>query len=314
MKVRTETLTLTLGRVPKALLLWPLSKRRIRNPRLVMTLLVKNEEEKLEHNLLFHRAMGVDAFIITDNNSTDGTGDIIRRYQKKGWIVEVIEERSTGYEQKRWVDRMVMLAKRKYGADWVINADADELWYAPSGNLKTEMENCSQRILRCRTFNMYPEEDTPFWLWNRRVEPIPVPEQYDLSPYSIYGHRIYKVAHRTQGYLHISMGNHKVAMLPRTRKVSDIRIYHYTVGNRDAFIKKMMQGGRELEMHQGRHGGTHWRYFYKLYKLGKLSEEYDRVIGQNQYNRLVADGYILEDNTIRDFFQQLDNQRQDCQP
>lgn len=51
--------------------------RKTSDPRLVMTLLVKNEEAMLEENLLFHKAMGVDGFIVTDNNSTDRTMDIL---------------------------------------------------------------------------------------------------------------------------------------------------------------------------------------------------------------------------------------------
>ena len=74
---------------------------------------------------LAFKAMGVDGFIITDNNSTDSTPDIIRKYKQKGWIKEVIEEKATNYEQKDWVDRMIWKAKTIYKADWIINADAD---------------------------------------------------------------------------------------------------------------------------------------------------------------------------------------------
>ena len=70
------------------------------SPKLIMTLLVKNEEDMLEKNLQFHKAMGVDGFIITDNNSTDCTLNIIRKYQEKGWILEYIEETGTNYQQK----------------------------------------------------------------------------------------------------------------------------------------------------------------------------------------------------------------------
>ena len=45
--------------------------------------------------------MGVDAFIVTDNNSADGTYGIIEKYRRKGWVVDVIRETATGYEQKR---------------------------------------------------------------------------------------------------------------------------------------------------------------------------------------------------------------------
>ena len=40
--------------------------RKAHPSQLIMTLLVKNEESILEENLLFHKAMGVDSFIITD--------------------------------------------------------------------------------------------------------------------------------------------------------------------------------------------------------------------------------------------------------
>ena len=116
----------------------PQTFRRTSNPKLIMTLLVKNEEDILEENLCFHKAMGVDGFIITDNNSTDGTIEIIQKYQKEGWIKEAIIEKATNYNQKVWVDRMIKIAKKQLHADWVINADADELWYSPTGSLKTE--------------------------------------------------------------------------------------------------------------------------------------------------------------------------------
>ena len=64
----------------------------------------------------------------------------------------------------------------------------------------------------------------------------------------------------------------------------------------------MINGGKQLEQHKGRHGGRHWRYFYKLYKEGKLEAEYDRVIGLNNFDQLQRDGYIEYDLTIPEFF------------
>lgn len=291
-----------LPRILRAITIWPFTPHCVEKPRLIMTLLVKNEADKLEQNLLFHHEMGVDGFIVTNNNSSDTTPDILRRYKEKGWILEIIDEPSTGYEQKLWVDRMVVMAIKKYHADWIINADADELWYAPSGCLKTELAECRSRIMKCEAHCMMPEEDKPFTEWTQRVEPVNNPEQYDLSPYSIFQPQRGKVAHRAAGYLHIAMGNHKVAMLPRTKTIGPIRIYHYSVGTRQVFIDKMVQGGRELEKHSSKHGGRHWRYFYQLWKEGRLSEEYDRVIGLPQREHLIADGRMVEDTTIRDYF------------
>ena len=94
-------------KIGRALLDLPHSMRKTPSPRIIMTLLVKNEEDMLAQNLEFHHAMGVSHFIITDNNSTDHTPDIIRRYQAKGWVLECIEERATDSDQKTWVDRMI---------------------------------------------------------------------------------------------------------------------------------------------------------------------------------------------------------------
>jgi hypothetical protein len=51
---------------------------------LVMTLLVRDEEDVLRANIDFHRAQGVDFFIVTDNRSEDSTPDIIRAYEQQG--------------------------------------------------------------------------------------------------------------------------------------------------------------------------------------------------------------------------------------
>ena len=268
---------------------------RPQHPRLIMTLLVKNEEVMIERNLQFHKQMGVDGFIVTDNNSSDGTMRILEKYKQKGWILEIIEETATGYEQKRWVDRMVEKAKRDYNADWVINADADEFWYARSGSLKNELASTSANVVRCPWQNMFPEDGLPFWEWTQHVCPVPDYTPYDLSPYAIYERQNKKVAHRADGYIQISMGNHKVAMFPRRTVWSeDIVIYHFTIRGRQQFIDKMVQGGKELEKHEGKHGGRHWRYFYELYKQGKLDAEYERVIGLNAYDQLRKDGFIKD--------------------
>ena len=88
------------------------------------------------------------------------------------------------------------------------------------------------------------------------------------------------------------MGNHKVKMLPQREAKSGIVVYHYNVRSRREFVEKMVNGGKQLEQHKGRHGGRHWRYFYRLYKEGQLEAEYDRVIGSAIRRRVEAEGFI----------------------
>ena len=280
--------------------------KRKSTPRLIMTLLVKNEEDMLEENLIFHKAMGVDGFIITDNNSSDRTPEIIRKYKEKGWIVEAIEEKATDYQQKKWVDRMIWKAKSGHKADWVINADADEIWYAPSGDLKTELVSSRANVLTCEMKCVYPEEGKPFWQWGQIVEVVNDLERYNLSRYSLFARQNKKVIHRTAGYIQISMGNHKVTMFPKKVEKSNIHIYHYNIRGKKPFLEKMINGGRQLEQNPKKHGGRHWRYFYQLYKEGLLEAEYDKVIGTASFDQLKQDGFIRTDTTIPEWFGRLD--------
>lgn len=282
------------------------TNKRKSMPRLIMTLLVKNEEDMLEENLIFHKAMGVDGFIITDNNSSDRTPEIIRKYKEKGWIVEAIEEKATDYQQKKWVDRMIWKAKSVHKADWVINADADEIWYAPSGDLKTELVSSRANVLTCEMKCVYPEEGKPFWQWGQTVEVVNDLERYNLSRYSLFARQNKKVIHRTAGYIQISMGNHKVTMFPKKVAKSNIRIYHYNIRGKKPFLEKMINGGKQLEQNPKKHGGRHWRYFYQLYKEGLLEAEYDKVIGATSFDQLKQDGFIRTDTTIPEWFGRLD--------
>ncbi len=273
-------------------------------PRLIMTLLVRNEELILEQNILFHKEMGVDAFIITDNNSTDSTPEIIQKYVDKGWIVESIKDTEEGHLQKTKVDKMICSAKENHNADWVINCDADELWYSPQGNLKSEMMGL-ENALRCRVVGTYPQDDKPFWKWDKFIRPMPDTSIYDLSPYNIYRGYTYKVAHTTKGYIRISMGNHKVTMLPKHQKNSEITIYHYNILGIEPFTRKMVNGGKQVENNPKKSESRHWRYFYGLYKSGELAREYYRVIGGDYYDEFLTKGYIYQDETIANIFKKI---------
>ena len=292
-------------KIARALLDLPFTLHRPRRPHIVMTLLVKNEEQMLAQQIEFHHALGVDHFIVTDNNSTDGTPDIIRRYQEKGWVVDVIEEHATDYEQKAWVDRMVELARAKHHADWIITADADEFWLPACGSFPELLKDTRANVLAGELHSVLPEESKLWQEWTQLVRYVDDYEAYGLSRFSIFERQNKKVLHRSRGYLQISMGNHKVSMLPHIEHRADITIFHFNVRGREQFMQKMINGGKQLEQHKGRHGGRHWRYFYKLYKEGKLAEEYDRVVGTHVRDRLLSEGYIYEDTRLRDFLEKL---------
>lgn len=105
--------------------------------RVVMALKVRDEEDVMDDVLRYHRAQGVDFFIVTDNGSTDSTLEILGRWADAG-LARVISEpspelRDRGHE---WVTRMARLAAREHAADWVVHGDADEFWWPLEGTIK----------------------------------------------------------------------------------------------------------------------------------------------------------------------------------
>lgn len=94
-----------------------------------MTLMVRDEADiiapMLEHSL----AQGIDLILVTDNGSVDGTREILESYVATGRVL-LTEDPRHEKQQSSVVTAMARDAYETHGADWVINADADEFWVA----------------------------------------------------------------------------------------------------------------------------------------------------------------------------------------
>lgn len=106
--------------------------------KLVQTLVVRDEADIVGAQLDYHLSAGVDFVIATDHESQDGTTDILEAYARDGSLVRIPEQGEV--HEARWRTRMARLAATEYGADWVINTDADEFWMSRYGTLKEVLE------------------------------------------------------------------------------------------------------------------------------------------------------------------------------
>jgi glycosyl transferase family 2 len=84
--------------------------------KLVMTLKVRDEDDVLEDNLRFHRTLGVDFFIVTDNGSVDRTPEILARYVTAG-LAHVIRDETSELRahEVRWGTEMAARRNRIRG-------------------------------------------------------------------------------------------------------------------------------------------------------------------------------------------------------
>ncbi len=272
-----------------------------------MTILSKNEVDIIEQNIIFHKIMGVDAFIVTDNISTDGTREVFQKYKDKGWILEIIDEESQVYDQDLWVSRMVHIAKEKYNADWVINADSDEFWYSEKHNLKWEIENSHANVIQCPIYNMIPPKSGVFYNSVLKVvKKLENLEKYNLSKFNILGTSIPKVMHSTQGFIKTHMGNHGVDIkFPYKKEATDITIFHFPIRSKEHFINKMLTGGKAYSHNTrlDKSVGCHWRYFYDGHLNGSLNleKEYEKFMAYDYLAKLEEKKYIIYDATLKDF-------------
>jgi glycosyltransferase involved in cell wall biosynthesis len=265
--------------------------------KLVMTLLVRDEEDIVADNLDFHLAQGVDEVIVTDNGSVDGTLEILRSYEARG-LVRIIEEPTDDYSQGRWVTRMARMAATELGADWVINNDADEFWWPRTGSLRSVFEGLGDdvgAVVGHRTnFVPRPEDDRPYW------ERMTLRERESLNP---VGKPLPpKLAHRAHPEIVVVQGNHRIKGPDLGSELDDgsIEILHFPMRSYAQFENKIVKGGaayarnKELPENTGRT----WRRLYETWEQGGLPAHYEANV--------VAGGDrddLIQDTRLRDYLE-----------
>jgi hypothetical protein len=267
---------------------------------LVMTLLVRDEMDIVQANLEFHLAQGVDFVVATDNGSVDGTLDLLRQYEQAG-VLRVIQEPVGGYYQSEWVTRMARLAATDHGADWVINNDADELWWPVTGDLASTLAAvpAGTDVVQAQRWNFVtrPDDERSFAerMTVRHATSVNPEEGRPLQP---------KACHRGHPEVSVLQGNHDVDWPGRGATVADghIEILHFPVRSYDQLERKILNGGVAYERSDLPEGlGLRWRHLLGRHRAGEFDEAFARFVWDDAAVAAgLASGELVEDTRARD--------------
>jgi hypothetical protein len=279
-----------------------------RRPRIVMTLLCRDEEDIVGYNVAYHLAQGVDFVIATDNGSLDRTSLILERFARQGKL-HLIREASYTHDQSVWVTRMARMAAKRFDADWVINNDADEFWASRTGSVRTALEAMPREAecLAVPRFDMAPARDPYARFFEAMVMRL-------TSGETVHGYQPPpKACHRAFPDVTVADGNHHVnrkgSRMPE-RSDHPLEIVHYPLRNLAQIERKVRQGAEALEANPRLPPSTtsHWRRLYRDYFVhGRLGDYYDeQAPTAEQIAERVANGTLAEDTRMRDALRRVD--------
>ena len=273
-------------------------------PKIVMTLLVRDEEDILREHLEYHLNAGVDLVIVTDHRSTDGTSDILASYARDG-VVVVLREEEEYAQQAAWQTRMARLASSKHAADWVINSDADEFWWPRDSSLKETLGAVPNRygVVYGLQHNFIPPLDDDGWFVERmtaRLAPA-APINDPATPFRL----VVKVAHRGNPRVEIQKGGgHQVFGLEDAvlRTWYPLDVLHFPFRSRTQSMRKYRktwtgwEHNLRADLARARHASDE----------GRPNAMWDRIaLDDAAVHRGLSKGWLVSDVRLRDAFERL---------
>ena len=265
-----------------------------------MTLLARDEADIVQPWLDFHLNAGADFVIATDNRSEDGTTEILERYAREGHV-HLIREEGEDLRQNEWVTHMARLAATEFGADWVLNSDADEFWWPRGESLRDVLGAVPERYgtvaAFLRVFVPRPGEEHFAERMTVRFSALaPIND-----PASLYK-PIRKVIHRGHPEIRLTRGNHALVDSPFAplRGWYPVEVFHFPLRTAEqASHKAELQ--RAAWEHIDRAPTAYHRNMFDALRSGRIGQYYDDlVVGDEELERGRADGRLVVDTRLRD--------------
>lgn len=270
--------------------------------KLVMTLLARDEVDIVESWLAFHLNAGADFVIATDNRSEDGTTEILESYAREGHV-HLIHEPGEDLRQDEWVTRMARLAATEFGADWVINSDADEFWWPRGDTLGSMLDAIPARYGTVSAFwrHFVPRPDDDAFFADRMTARFsalaPISDPASLA------RPMRKVIHRADPEVMVARGNHGLvgSSLAPLRGWFPVEVLHFPLRSLEQCKHKAALQGTAFEKFVARPPTAYHANMYQALRSGRIEEHYSSlVVDDEELERGLAHGRIVVDTRLRD--------------
>src|SRR5262249_13252660 len=275
--------------------------------KLVLTLLARDEADVIEPWLTFHLNAGADFVIATDNRSVDGTTDVLERFAREGHV-HLIREPGEDLRQNEWVTRMARLAATDFGADWVINSDADEFWWPRGASLREVLGAISPRYGTVGAFLRVfgPRPGGEEGVFERMPARFPALAPIN-DPASLYK-PIRKVIHRAHPEITVTRGNHALVGSPFAplRGWFTIEVLHFPHPSRAQFEHNADLQGTAYDSYIARPPTAYHAQMFEALKSGTIGDYYDAlVVDEAEIEEGAATGRLVVDTRLRDALRTL---------
>ena len=146
----------------------------------------RDENLRLPYFLSYYRALGVDHFIMVDNESTDSGGDFLAEQKDVSlWHAK------GSYRSARYGVDWLNYLQRKYGTDhWILTVDPDELFVYPFCDsrpihaLTDWLDSSNVRSFGAMLLDMYPKGRLGDAKYVRGQDPLEIAQWFDPGNYT----------------------------------------------------------------------------------------------------------------------------------
>lgn len=125
--------------------------------KLIMVLVVQNDEDIVSRVIDFHLAQGVDEVVAVACGSTDRSRIILEDYQARGWV-HIAELDQDGRSAVELMNELARIAVAEHAAEAVFCCRGDEFWLARGSDLRSELLACRSDVVSVPVLNVLMQD------------------------------------------------------------------------------------------------------------------------------------------------------------